>query len=283
MDPARLLRASHTSAFRGEEGGEAAVIETVSGTLTNLVAEMGEIALAARCSAEFRVAALACLVRQVGAEGGAICGFLPGLQPAYDGHHLVSGVTLDNRRACAYLSEFSESEKLRGLRGPAWQDRDVIGAPRRERLSLYRDYLHKLDVRTFAARGWADGAGVHLAVLTPAGAVDVTRFMKRAQPALDAVFPILALAERLFVPASSSPTERSLQAWADGHGVTPSEFRVIALVERGLTNPEIAAVLSVSPNTVRNRLATAFRKLDVSRRAELVYHLGVARELVDVR
>jgi DNA-binding CsgD family transcriptional regulator len=58
------------------------------------------------------------------------------------------------------------------------------------------------------------------------------------------------------------------------------ERQVTALVVRGLANREIAALLRVSPNTVRNQLAAVFRKLDVSTRAELVF---VATTLVPTR
>ena len=57
-------------------------------------------------------------------------------------------------------------------------------------------------------------------------------------------------------------------------GVTRQEQRVVHLVERGLTNPEIAGMLGVSMHTIRNQLASVFGKLQVSRRAELVYLLG---------
>ena len=57
-------------------------------------------------------------------------------------------------------------------------------------------------------------------------------------------------------------------------GVTAKEERVIRLLERGLTNPEIATLLGVSMHTVRNQLASVFRKLEVSRRAELVFILN---------
>ncbi len=65
-----------------------------------------------------------------------------------------------------------------------------------------------------------------------------------------------------------------LDAWLALMGVTPREQRVVHLVERGLTNPEIAGLLGVSKNTIRNQLASVFGKLQVSRRAELVYVLG---------
>jgi DNA-binding NarL/FixJ family response regulator len=56
-----------------------------------------------------------------------------------------------------------------------------------------------------------------------------------------------------------------------GHGALTQRQRAIAdLVCRGLTNPEIASVLGISRNTVRNQLAVTFRRLGVSTRAELV-------------
>ncbi len=65
-----------------------------------------------------------------------------------------------------------------------------------------------------------------------------------------------------------------LGSWLALMGVTRQEQRVVHLVERGLTNPEIAGVLGVSRHTIRNQLASVFNKLQVSRRAELVYVLG---------
>ncbi len=56
--------------------------------------------------------------------------------------------------------------------------------------------------------------------------------------------------------------------------LSPQEMRVVALVADGMTNKEIAAVLDLSPKTVRNYLANAFDKLQVSRRAELVKRFG---------
>ena len=47
---------------------------------------------------------------------------------------------------------------------------------------------------------------------------------------------------------------------------------------RGLVNREIAAILTVSPNTVRNHLVAVFRKMNVSTRAELVFVASSYRE-----
>jgi ATP/maltotriose-dependent transcriptional regulator MalT len=51
--------------------------------------------------------------------------------------------------------------------------------------------------------------------------------------------------------------------------LTPTERRVAELVAEGLTNPEVAAALVVSPRTVEFHLRNVFRKLDVRSRSEL--------------
>ena len=56
--------------------------------------------------------------------------------------------------------------------------------------------------------------------------------------------------------------------------LSPQEQRVVTLVADGKTNKEIAFALELSPKTVRNYLANAFDKLQVSRRAELVKRFG---------
>ncbi len=56
--------------------------------------------------------------------------------------------------------------------------------------------------------------------------------------------------------------------------LSPQEQRVVRLVADGKTNKEIAVALELSPKTVRNYLANAFDKLQVSRRAELVKRFG---------
>ena len=76
------------------------------------------------------------------------------------------------------------------------------------------------------------------------------------------------------VRSSDSP----LDSWLTLMGVTRQEQRVVHLVERGLTNAEIAHLLGVSRHTIRNQLASVFTKLEVSRRAELVYVLGRVTE-----
>jgi DNA-binding CsgD family transcriptional regulator len=243
-----------------------------------LVHRIGDIALQACSRAEFRINTLLRLSKEVGAEGGAICSDVLVAPDLCDGHHVIDGSSLENRFVRSYLGDFApDCPQL--LRATAWRDRDVFSARTRDRAALYREYLPRIGLRSFVARCWADASGFHLITLASRRGVDGSRFFRRAAAAIDAVFPIVALAERVHGPGGTPrPSANVVEEWARGHGVAPAEFKVISLVERGLTNTEVATALSISANTVRNHLASAFRKLNVSTRAELAYHLGVARE-----
>ena len=53
-------------------------------------------------------------------------------------------------------------------------------------------------------------------------------------------------------------------------GLTGRERQVLELICRGLSDAEIAEMLSLSPNTIRNHVAALYRKLQVHRRSALV-------------
>jgi DNA-binding CsgD family transcriptional regulator len=57
--------------------------------------------------------------------------------------------------------------------------------------------------------------------------------------------------------------------WEPWSVLTPSERRVVALAQRGITNTEIASQLKLSSRTVENHLARAYDKLGVRSRTEL--------------
>jgi DNA-binding CsgD family transcriptional regulator len=56
--------------------------------------------------------------------------------------------------------------------------------------------------------------------------------------------------------------------------LTPTELKVVELVAQGLTNPQVAERMFVSPSTVKTHLAHVFSKLDVHNRAELGARAG---------
>jgi DNA-binding CsgD family transcriptional regulator len=62
--------------------------------------------------------------------------------------------------------------------------------------------------------------------------------------------------------------------------LTPSELRVATLAAAGATNPQIAQALFVSLKTVEMHLRRAYRKLDISSRAELPAALKAGAEPV---
>ena len=52
--------------------------------------------------------------------------------------------------------------------------------------------------------------------------------------------------------------------------LTPRELEVLSLIARRQTNPEIAALLSISGKTVRNHVSNVLTKLQVSSRAQAI-------------
>lgn len=56
----------------------------------------------------------------------------------------------------------------------------------------------------------------------------------------------------------------------EAHGATAREREVATLIARGLTNPEIAKTLVLSPHTVGDHVKSLFEKLGVASRQELV-------------
>lgn len=50
--------------------------------------------------------------------------------------------------------------------------------------------------------------------------------------------------------------------------LTGRESEILTLVAQGMLNKEIAAILHISEQTVKNHLSSVFRKLDVSDRTQ---------------
>jgi DNA-binding CsgD family transcriptional regulator len=61
-------------------------------------------------------------------------------------------------------------------------------------------------------------------------------------------------------------SERPISGWAS---LTDTERNIATLVAQGLTNPQVATQMFISPHTVKFHLSQVFRKLDIGSRVEL--------------
>jgi DNA-binding CsgD family transcriptional regulator len=84
----------------------------------------------------------------------------------------------------------------------------------------------------------------------------------------------LAEAIALAAPQPWGP-RRPTRGWAS---LTATEIQVVDLVGEGLTNPEVAHRMFLSPRTVQSHLSRAFRKLGVASRRELREAVSRRRE-----
>ena len=57
---------------------------------------------------------------------------------------------------------------------------------------------------------------------------------------------------------------------APGHDLSVREHEVLALMVKGMSNPEIADSLTISRSTVKNHISSILSKLNVSRRSEAI-------------
>jgi DNA-binding CsgD family transcriptional regulator len=81
-----------------------------------------------------------------------------------------------------------------------------------------------------------------------------------------------ALSSHLSVRLAWFESQQGPKARATG-ALTPRELEVALLVQRGFTNSEIAAIAGVSVDLVKKGLKSTFRKMQVTRRAELAWAL----------
>jgi DNA-binding CsgD family transcriptional regulator len=108
----------------------------------------------------------------------------------------------------------------------------------------------------------------------------IRRRARKRRAAMAALEEALEIFERVGTPRWAEQAREEIASVglrpAAHDWLTPSEERVARLAAGGLTNREVAARLSVTPKTVEAHLARAYRKLDISSRAELGARMGQA-------
>lgn len=90
---------------------------------------------------------------------------------------------------------------------------------------------------------------------------------------LHASLPDGGSAGKVAVVIERAPSPQATAIRLEAHGVTPREREIATLLAQGLTNPDIAATLVLSPYTVQDHIKSLFEKIGVSSRQELVAHI----------
>jgi DNA-binding CsgD family transcriptional regulator len=244
---------------------------TPTSLLRSLLRDLAELALEAPSREQFRRSALDRVCCATSMDAGAM-NHTAGSAVTVDSH----GLSVERLRPSlvAYMNEITPEEFGKGLHGGAVVDAQVFTARRRASLGLYTEYLVPAGILGFCGRMWVNRHGCFWITLSREGRR--ARYRARDLQMLDALTPLMMIGEALHQRAPENGRSRDAQrrAWAHDHRLTPREYQIVELLERGLTNGEIATVLGRSPNTVRNQLAAVFRKLHVSTRSELVFILA---------
>lgn len=138
-------------------------------------------------------------------------------------------------------------------------DVEFFGARRLERMAHYRELMRPHHGRSSMV-GYLRGPGAR-----PIGGVMLGRttphFRASEQRRLQAALPLLSLCEFALQPLRSSTL---LQ------GLTAREREVLAYLQLGYSNPQIARACGTAARTVRNQLSAIYGKLGAGSRAEAV-------------
>jgi len=87
---------------------------------------------------------------------------------------------------------------------------------------------------------------------------------------LHASLPDGGSAGKIAIVLDRAPSREATAIRLEAYGVTPREREIATLLAQGLTNPEIATGLVLSPYTVQDHIKSLFEKTKVSSRQELV-------------
>jgi DNA-binding CsgD family transcriptional regulator len=229
---------------------------------------MAEIALEAPCREVFARCSLEIIAKTISMDAGAINRTTTGLDASID----AIGLSPERLRPrlVEYLDEATAEELRRFLSATAIHDGQLFTRDRKERLRLFTEYLVPGGIHGFCSKTWINRHGATWVTMSRAGRG--SRYSEADVSGLDALASVLAVGEALHAerlrsdPATRGPSENV----AREHGVSRAEFQVAELVAHGLSNAAIGQVLGRSKHTVRNQLASAFAKLRVATRADLV-------------
>ena len=214
-----------------------------------------EAANAARSVAEYETTLFSALDRSIGFEV-AFCLRSDSLGPVTPGFQ--SSIRAEARgRWQAYREDFRLVEARAQRVGRVVIDREVLGAQKLERTSVYQEVMrpHHGESSLIAYLG----AGSQIVAGVVLGRTR-TRFKPTEVELLRAALPVLTVCELAVGPRRPSDSEL----------LSAREREILSYLKLGYTNREIGLALGTSFRTVRNQLSHLFEKLGVSTRAEAV-------------
>jgi DNA-binding CsgD family transcriptional regulator len=181
----------------------------------------------------------------------------------------ASQLALWNHGADRYLKDLAPALTAASRNGGVSHDLDVFSARERDRMAVYAEYMRPMRMRS-SLSGWVHAECSVTQCVAVARTGRSAPFLARDVALMRQLQPTISLTLRSLAGVRAAPRERvegsGEHTWAE---LSSREREVAHLVGRGLHNQEIAAVCGTSVHTVRNQLASIFRKLDVTTRAEL--------------
>ncbi len=189
----------------------------------------------------------------------------------------VVGAAADGEQAVELVAAHHPDAILLDLHMPVL---DGIGATRR--LSAEHPGVAVVVLTTYADDGSvldALRAGARSYLTKDADRVDIARALHAAAGGL-AVFDPRVQATLLAAATSPARAEREpATAAPPPDGLTQREVEILALIARGMTNPEIAAALFLSNHTIKTHISRIFAKTGSRDRAAAIgyahrHHIG---------
>jgi DNA-binding CsgD family transcriptional regulator len=236
------------------------------------ISEIADLAALAETRRAFRDEVMRRLHETVGFDGGWFHTLDPSL-PLTTGCWDALDMTYIER-ARAGWGEYAPQlirllDAMSASRGVAL-DTDVYNARQRDRHPFFVDIVRPLAMNhmlwTSLRLGGQDMATIGLA------RADAGRgFSRRSQEVLRELAPALALAESLLQLRAAAPPP-------DGDpALTPKEREILELFEHGASYQDVARMLQISINTVRDHVRHIYEKLHVTSKVEAVLKLSKPR------
>jgi DNA-binding CsgD family transcriptional regulator len=235
--------------------------------------EIAALAVEASSTNEFRAEVLRRMIVWAGADCGLIHQHYPSTAPLGTGFYEQMDMHIAQRCVAGWDEQYGRdmAPVVRASLVSGGVSLDVRGLHNRSRLAFYADIMSPSRIRDgmFCAVELG-GKKLSMCILNRSSQ---KRLSERSLRAIRGLLPVFALGDRVLAKRAPPPDEDPPIA-----GLSKREREVTELMTLGYTNPEIAMALGSSIHTVRNQVASIFRKAGASTRAELV---GIIRSHPD--